>query len=167
MNTTTGCFGMGEEGEGDISKRLEELSRKLDRIMDRIQLLEMVLLNKPEYAGLIPYLKLARMGISLYDEPLRVISRLRAAELYIREPSIGRDEINRCIIQALALKGPLNISAITREVRLMRGRASRRIIRNRVRRLEGRGVLQQIDGQGKVYKLTGSGHRVATSRHKP
>ncbi len=158
---------MGEREEGDISKRLEELSRKLDRIMDRIQLLEMMLLDKPEYAGLIPYLRLAKIGISLYDEPLRVISRLKAAELYIKEPSIGRDEINRCIIQALALKGPLNISAIAREVRLMRGRASRRIIWDRVRRLEGRGILKRIDGQGKVYELTGSGHKVATSHHKP
>ncbi|MCS7112479.1 MAG: hypothetical protein NZ955_00750 [Candidatus Bathyarchaeota archaeon] len=132
---------------------LEEISRKLDAILERLSLLEQIALDNPRYADSAETLRLTRVFLSLYGEPLKILNRLRAADSYIRRESIERDEISRCIIQALAVKGAMNISAITREVRSMRGKASRRIIRERLKKLEKEGVIKKIDGTRKTYSL--------------
>lgn len=132
---------------------LEEISRKLDTILNKLSLLEQLALEDPKYAGSAETLKLTRMFLSLYGEPLKILARLKAAESYVHHESIKRDEIARYIIQALAIKGPMNISAITREVKSMRGKASRRIIRERLRKLEKAKIIQRMEGAGKTYSL--------------
>jgi len=129
---------------------LEEISRKLDAIIDRLNLLERIFLEDPRYESLAEPFRLTRIFLNLYGEPLKVLSRLRLAESYIKRESIQRDEIARCIIQVLAMRGPMNISAITREVKTMRGKASRRIIRERLKMLEKEGVVLKIEGRGKT-----------------
>jgi hypothetical protein len=89
----------------------------------------------------------------LYGEPLKIASRLKAAQEYMRQKPIAQDDISRCIVQALAMKGALNISAITRQVAIMRGKASRRIVRDRVQRLVEQGVLMKKEGRVPVYEL--------------
>jgi DNA-binding Lrp family transcriptional regulator len=51
------------------------------------------------------------------------------------------------------VKGPLNISAITRQVAAMRGKASRRVVRGRVEKLVRRGILLKAEGQILAYRL--------------
>ncbi|MEM2168138.1 MAG: hypothetical protein QXR74_07235 [Candidatus Bathyarchaeia archaeon] len=140
-------------GKPDVDDILKEISRKLDAILDKLSLLEQIALDNPKYTDSVEALKLTKIFLNLYGEPLKILARLRAAESYIQSEPIKGDEIARYIIQALAIKGPMNISAIAREVRAMRGRVSRRIIRERLKRLEEKGLVRQTEGAGKTYSL--------------
>ena len=127
---------------------MENLSKKLNEIISRLDILE-----NPENRGAAAAVGLARLSIGVYGEPLKLAERLKNAEKYLRRKPIAQDEISRCIIQALAVKGALNISAITRQVAGMRGKANRRIVRERVKKLQEQRVLSRNDGKVPTYEL--------------
>ena len=137
----------------DLNDRLEKITERLDVLIRRLESLTRILMENSEYAELALFPRLFSLGMKAYNEPLKVLSRIRAAERILKDAAIGKDEISRCIIQALALRGPLNISAITREVRAMRGKASRRIVRDRLKILRDRGIVKSVEGFGKKFDL--------------
>lgn len=63
---------MSKEG----SSRVEELSEKLDSTMERLETLETLVDNSPEYAEIAPYLRMAlaslRTAVGLYGGPLKM-----------------------------------------------------------------------------------------------
>lgn len=55
----------------------EELSRKLDVIMNRLDSLESFVMNNPDYAELTAFLNLAKASVGLYKEPLEMFGNLK------------------------------------------------------------------------------------------
>jgi hypothetical protein len=140
-------------GTKDSESNAEDVGKKLDQILRRLDLLEQLILEKPEFEGLTAALRLTRIGIGMYGEPLKIAARLKNAQNYLKQNLIAQDEISRCIIQALAVKGTLNISALTRQITSMRGKASRRIVRERVIKLQDQGILIKKEGKPPTYDL--------------
>ena len=50
---------------------VENLSKKLDEIPQRLDLLEKLIIENPEYKKITAALGLARFGIGVYGEPLK------------------------------------------------------------------------------------------------
>jgi len=137
---------------GAGEKRLEELSKKLDEILRRLEALE-ASLTLLEQLGFLPELmRLLFGGTRLYSSQLRALRRVLAAEKALRQLGPG-DEISRCIIEALAEEGPMNISELTRAVRARRGTASRRIVRERLEALLEKGLVVEVKGFGRRFDI--------------
>ena len=148
---------------GAEEKRLEELSKKLDEILRRLEALE-ASLTLLEQLGFLPELmRLLFGGTRLYSSQLRALRRVLAAEKALRQLGPG-DEISRCIIEALAEEGPMNISELTRAVRARRGTASRRIVRERLEALLEKGLVVEVKGFGRRFdiRVGESGQGLAT-----
>ncbi|RLI09798.1 hypothetical protein DRO42_03320 [Candidatus Bathyarchaeota archaeon] len=134
-----------------IERDLRELNEKLERVMRRLDYLEAILTESRRYPELAQLMGDLRVGAALYGEPLKLIERLFAVRRHLERSAASRDEVSRIILNALALKGPMNISQLTREVARERGSASRVTVRKRVKRLLDMGVIEK--GEGFNYRL--------------
>ena len=92
-----------------------------------------------------------RVGAALYSEPLKLIQRLVSVRRHLSRDEEHRDEVSRIILSVLALKGPQNISALTREVQRERGTGSRVTVRKRVMELVDTGLVEKAEGHS--YRL--------------
>jgi hypothetical protein len=118
----------------DIEGSLKSLNKKLDWIIDRLNYLETVLAESQQYPEVVDFLQNIKIGTAMYGEPLKTLNRIVSARKLIESISI-KDEINKIILNYIALKGPKNISEITREIKRQRGKASRTTIRKKVKKL--------------------------------
>ncbi|MGD2200368.1 MAG: hypothetical protein PVJ38_01890 [Candidatus Bathyarchaeota archaeon] len=139
----------------EIEDDLKALNDKLERVMQRLDYLEAILTESRKYPELARVMGDLRVGASLYGEPLKLIQRLLGVRRYLEKTPESRDEVSRIILNALAMKGPMNISQMTREVARERGSASRVTVRKRVRGLLEECVIEK--GEGYDYRLVSTG----------
>jgi DNA-binding HxlR family transcriptional regulator len=118
----------------DIDGSLKSLNEKLDWIINRLTYLENVLTESQQYPEVVTFLQNLKMGTAMYGEPLKTLNRIVSVRKLIESIS-EKDEINKIILNYIALKGPKNVSELTREVGRQRGKASRTTIRNRIKQL--------------------------------
>jgi hypothetical protein len=118
----------------DIDGSLKSLNEKLDWIISRLNYLETVLTESQQYPEVVDFLQRLKLGTAMYGEPLKTLNRLVSARKLI-ESMTQKDEIIKIILNYVALKGPKNISELTREIGRQRGKASRTTVRNRVKQL--------------------------------
>ena len=130
---------------------LKELNRKLEIMMRRLDYLEAVLTESKEYPELAQVMGGLRVGTALYREPLKLIERLIGVRRYLDKTPESRDEVSRIILNSLAIKGPMNVSALTREVADEKGSSSRVTVRKKLLALVEEGIVEK--GDGHQYRL--------------
>ena len=139
---------MGE----DKLRRVEEM---LNKLYVRLERIESLILNI--YPN--PVVEVALELTLTYTIPVHKVVKAAHRVLEIEKRLGSGDPIARAIIEVLAVSGkPLSISEMTREVRRLRGSASRRIISERVNRLAKANVLRiKPVGRKKLIKLIDGG----------
>lgn len=130
---------------------LKSLNEKMERMMRRLDYFEAILTESRQYPELAQLMGDLKVGAALYGEPLKLIQRLLGVRRYLERTPDSRDEVSRIILNSLALKGPMNISQMTREVERERGTASRVTVRKRVQDLLEEGAIEK--GNGFEYRL--------------
>lgn len=133
----------------DIEGSLDSLNKKLDWIISRLNYLEGVLTESQQYPEVVDFLQGLKLGTAMYGEPLKTLNRIVSAR-HLIEATPQKDEITKIILNYIAVKGPRNISELTREVGRQRGKASRTTIRNRVKQLVDSKALVK---EGSRYRL--------------
>lgn len=133
----------------DIEGSLKSLNEKLDWIISRLNYLEAVLTESQQYPEVVEFLQSLKLGTALYGEPLKTLDRIVSAR-HLIEFTSQKDEIGKIILNYIAVKGPKNISELTREVGRQRGKASRTTIRKKVKQLVD---SQALVKEGIRYRL--------------
>ncbi|MEM2904945.1 MAG: hypothetical protein QW587_04315 [Candidatus Bathyarchaeia archaeon] len=139
--------------EVDVRKTLKDLNEKLDLIIRRLDHIEQTVAKYPEGAGVSDVVYWLKTGVRLYDEPLKVLNRLLSLSKVVERPGVQMDELSRLIAQSLALRGPMNISKLTREIRTKRGKASRKTVRARLETLLSKGIIRRSKTAQYCYEL--------------
>lgn len=122
-----------------LDERLERIERMLEDVLELLRRLEEATLGASAEARLAVTLAMAfarpiEEAVKASRRALRALSRLAG---YERE-----DELTRAIVEALAISGPLSLRGLEREVRRLRGTASRAAIWSRLGLLERAGVVR-------------------------
>ena len=149
---------MKAEEERELLRRIETRLREIEARLERLEAaisprkLGGSGFSEEELAAeaLALILRLFRFGGSAL-EAAKAVRRLARARVLARCIS---DSISRAILEVIAIKGPLNISTLTLELRRYRGRASRRIVSARVREMAEKGLVKvTVKGREKVVDL--------------
>jgi DNA-binding transcriptional ArsR family regulator len=134
-----------------LEERLERIEKMLAEVLARLARLEAMA------DGLGGEARVATELVMAFSAPVQEAVRLARLTVEALSRLGGRDaedDIARAIVEALAFKGPLTLRGLEREVRRLRGRASRSAIRARLERLEEAGVVRaERRGRRMVVRL--------------
>lgn len=122
----------------EVRERLNKIEQLLEKVLVKISILE----EKLRLAGFdTSELRIAYMLISAFSLPpiLALESSKRVLEIFRTRD--GLDDISRAIIESLSTCEELSISEITRRVKIIRGKASRRIVADKLKILENMGIV--------------------------
>lgn len=128
-----------------LEERLRRIEEMLTMILERLERLERLTGTASEEARLSVEIALA------FAAPVQeaiAAARMVAEALSRADREMVNDGITKAIVEALAVNGPMTLRGLEREVRRLRGTASRSVIRERLRRLEGLGIVE-IDRRGR------------------
>ncbi len=128
--------------------RLERLERLVETILYKLEQIESMLRSTGD-------LELMIAAELVFAFSLPAVKSLEAASIVmdIMKKIRLSDPISRAIVEVMSTCEPLTISEITRRVRELRGRASRRIVRERLKRLEEKQIVVQTGEKRKLYTL--------------
>ncbi|MHA1730233.1 MAG: toll/interleukin-1 receptor domain-containing protein [Promethearchaeota archaeon] len=145
-----------ERREG-VETRLSELENKINTVIRQLNSLKnTVTTSNPETQQILKLLQVVTNGLQVGVYPISMLKQSLSIKDNIikRFPKIKYDEISKAIISVLEKRGNLNLSKLTAEVRILRGKASRRIIRERVNELIKDRIIEELDiGFGRQIKL--------------
>ena len=82
------------KGQESGSSATEDLSRKLNLIMKRLDTLESIVLENPEYAELATFLRLTKASVGLYADPLKMVADAKPAEHPAESKPLTRVQAN-------------------------------------------------------------------------
>jgi DNA-binding transcriptional ArsR family regulator len=131
-------------------EEIKKLAKRMEELQKRLETIERVI---PLASELAHFSERLNIPLNLYSSQLKQLVALNAIKDIA--PAIDKDDLSKAIIQALLEKPGLNISQISRKVRALRGKASRRIIAERLRKLERLGIVEHFSSHnnGKKYRL--------------
>ncbi|MEB3859605.1 MAG: hypothetical protein LRS43_00175 [Desulfurococcales archaeon] len=129
-----------------LEERLDRLEGMLRQVVRRLEELEELLGGYRREAEATRVA--ARLALTGFY-PVYVAVEAARRVIRIVESAGPLDPISRSIIESLSACEPLSVSDITRRVREIRGRASRRIVSERVKRLEDRGLVVRVGGRAR------------------
>ncbi|MCD6428715.1 MAG: hypothetical protein J7L12_03765 [Desulfurococcales archaeon] len=135
---------------GDVEDRLKRLEDMLARVLSRLESIERYLralgVSDDVLSG-------AFKLVTTFSLPATAALEASRRAIEVVRVLGGIDSISRSVIEVLSSCEELSISEITRRVRALRGRASRRIIRDRLKVLEEKGVVVNVGGRKPRYVL--------------
>lgn len=128
--------------------RLERLERLVETILYKLEQIESMLRSTGD-----PELMIAAELVSAFSLPATKSLEAASIVMDIMKRIKLLDPISRAVVEVMSTCEPLTISDITRRVRELRGRASRRIIRERLKRLEEKQIVILTGEKRKLYTL--------------
>ncbi len=128
--------------------KIEEISRRMERLQEKLEAIEEAI---PLASELMELSKRMNLPINLYSGQLKQLIILNSLKDSL--PGIEKDDISKGIIHALVESREMNISQISRKVRSLRGKASRRIISERLETLEDAGIVERFSGPNNEKKF--------------
>ncbi len=128
--------------------RLERLEKLVETILYKLEQIESMLRSTGD-----PELMIAAELVSAFSLPATKSLEAASIVMDIMKKIRLPDPISRAIVEVMSTCEPLTISEITRRVRELRGKASRRIIRERLKRLEEKQIVVQTGEKRRLYIL--------------